>query len=55
MRECTRRDFLRIAGVGAAGAALAGAGQVPRLHDPRGARHQAVAHLLRHPQLRARR
>ncbi|MCX6363116.1 MAG: DUF362 domain-containing protein [Actinobacteria bacterium] len=26
MRECTRRDFLRIAGVAAAGAALAGAG-----------------------------
>ena len=29
-----------------------GAGQVPRLHDPRGARPHAVAHLLGHPQLR---
>jgi len=36
MRECTRRDFLRIAGVGAAGAALAGAGRVRVMDSPFG-------------------
>ena len=52
MRECTRRDFLRIAGVAAAGAALAGAGagcgSQPAAAPPSNGRLSSAAPPKRH-------